>query len=64
MTDNVPRWPRRVRNQPTITFRVPNHKILERLNRHAEEAGLDRSEYIRRALLRELLADEKRSGIA
>jgi hypothetical protein len=51
-------WQRRVRNQPTVTFRLPNRMILECLNQHATEAGLDRSEYIRRALLRAMDSDE------
>lgn len=58
MTDNVPRWPRRTRYQPTITFRLPNHETLERIDDYAAKAGVDRSGYIRRALLRSMESDE------
>jgi hypothetical protein len=51
-------WQRRVRRQPTITFRLPNHRVLERIDQHAAEAGIDRSGYIRRALLRAMDSDE------
>jgi hypothetical protein len=59
MTDKVPRWPRRPRHQPTITFRLPNDLLLKRLDEHAANAGVDRSGYIRRALLRAMDSDEE-----
>jgi hypothetical protein len=58
MTGNVPRWPRRIRSQPTVTFRLPNLQVLERLDRNVANAGLNRSGYIRLALLRAMESDE------
>jgi hypothetical protein len=57
MTENVPRWPRQPRSSPTVTFRLPNHELLDRLNEQAAGAGIDRSAYIRRALLRAMDTD-------
>jgi hypothetical protein len=57
MTENVPRWPRQVRSSPTVTFRLRSHEFLDRLDEHAAEAGIHRSAYIRRILLRAMNSD-------
>jgi hypothetical protein len=49
----------RTRSQPTVTFRLPDRRSLARLNREAANAGIDVSAYIRRALLHEMLSDER-----